>query len=236
MREPGSGSTSSSRGHNAIQGASASSVDARLIGAAASGGRSSRSGLALAALAWALLALWAASPWGRYLDHGDWTQAGLVGALCAAVPGGAVPAALYAAGWVLMLAAMMLPTALPVLLSSSADDGAAARRRAAGGAGGRGLSRGLGGFRAGRASRPTAAVAAAVRRSAWLTFNGWALGAAVLAVAGAFQFSGLKRRCLDRCRTPLGLVMARWRGRGRRARPGGSGWRTGPSASAAAGR
>ena len=74
-------------------------------------------GLALAALAWALLAVWAGSPWGRYLEHGDWTRLGLVGALCAALPGGAalVPGALYVGGWVLMLAAMMLPTALPVL-------------------------------------------------------------------------------------------------------------------------
>jgi predicted metal-binding membrane protein len=34
----------------------------------------------------------------------------------------------------------------------------------------------------------------------------------VLALAGAFQFSGLKRRCLDQCRTPLGQVMRSWRG------------------------
>ena len=27
-------------------------------------------GIALAALAWAALALWAASPWARYLEHG----------------------------------------------------------------------------------------------------------------------------------------------------------------------
>jgi len=42
------------------------------------------------------------------------------------------------------------------------------------------------------------------------------LASAVLALAGAFQLSGLKRRCLDRCRSPVGQVMARWRGR----RPG----------------
>lgn len=37
--------------------------------------------------------------------------------------------------------------------------------------------------------------------------------AAILAGAGAFQFSALKRRCLDKCRSPLGLVMTHWRGR-----------------------
>lgn len=74
-------------------------------------------GIGLAALAWLLLWAWAASPWGRYLDHGDWTRIGLMGSVCAAIPFGEslVPAALYVAGWLLMLAAMMLPTTLPLL-------------------------------------------------------------------------------------------------------------------------
>ena len=42
------------------------------------------------------------------------------------------------------------------------------------------------------------ALHALVPQSPWLTFNGWALGAAVLAIAGLFQFSDLKRRCLPR--------------------------------------
>jgi len=49
--------------------------------------------------------------------------------------------------------------------------------------------------------------------SVWLAFNGWSLGVAVLALAGAFQFSRLKYRCLDKCRMPLGFVMEHWRGR-----------------------
>jgi predicted metal-binding membrane protein len=57
------------------------------------------------------------------------------------------------------------------------------------------------------------AVGAAVGRSTWLVFNGWALGAAVLALAGLFQFSALKRRCLERCHSPLIEVMTHWRGR-----------------------
>src|SRR5687767_14007503 len=73
-------------------------------------------GLMLAALAWALLWAWSQSPWGRFLDHGGWARIGLVGAICGAPLGGALgPAAAYAGGWLLMLAAMMLPTALPVL-------------------------------------------------------------------------------------------------------------------------
>jgi predicted metal-binding membrane protein len=164
-------------------------------------------GLMLAALAWALLALWAASPWGRYLDHGGWARGGLAGSLCAAL----APGAAYVAGWSLMLAAMMLPTALPVLallqrMTARRPDGGRLVALAAAGYLAAWAGFGL------CAHLADLAVAAGVRRSAWLTFNGWALGAAVLAAAGLFQFSPLKRRCLERCRTPLGLLAARWRG------------------------
>ena len=46
----------------------------------------------------------------------------------------------------------------------------------------------------------------------WVALNGWVVGAGVLAVAGAFQFSALKYHCLDKCRTPLSFVMEYWRG------------------------
>lgn len=46
----------------------------------------------------------------------------------------------------------------------------------------------------------------------WLATHPWAPGAAVLGLAGAFQFSRLKYHCLDRCRTPLGFIMSHWHG------------------------
>src|SRR5271169_5764105 len=63
---------------------------------------------ALVAQSWIALLVWNASPYGRYLNHGDWTTLGYAGALCAALPeGGAVLSALlYATGWVVMSAAM----------------------------------------------------------------------------------------------------------------------------------
>lgn len=158
-------------------------------------------GLALAALGWALIWLWAASPWGRYLEHGGAAE------LCG--PGGG--AAAYVAGWVLMLAAMMLPTSLPVIwLFGRMTAGRRDRRRLAA-ALVAGYLAAWAGF-AVAAHLADAAVLAGVRRSAWLAVNGWVPGAAVLAGAGVFQFSGLKRRCLDRCRSPLALVMGHWRG------------------------
>ena len=70
----------------------------------------------LTGTAWLALSLWEQSPYGRYLDHPRWTDVGIAAALCRALPAGDVvlPASLYAGGWLLMIAAMMLPTALPL--------------------------------------------------------------------------------------------------------------------------
>ena len=46
----------------------------------------------------------------------------------------------------------------------------------------------------------------------WLAWHGWLIGAAIFALAGAFQFSALKQRCLDKCRAPLSFVIEHWRG------------------------
>src|SRR5512135_3213044 len=72
---------------------------------------------ALSFSAWAVLAVWSASPYARYLDHGGWDRAGALAALCRAVPQGdlLIPMLVYALAWVLMIAAMMLPTTLPLL-------------------------------------------------------------------------------------------------------------------------
>ena len=64
--------------------------------------------------AWIALLLWEQSPYGRYLDHGRWTDLGFAAAICRVLPGGDVllPGLLYAGGWLLMSAAMMLPTVM----------------------------------------------------------------------------------------------------------------------------
>ena len=71
----------------------------------------------LIGMAWIALFLWDQSPYGRYLDHGRWTELGVAAAICRVLPGGdlLLPGLLYAGGWLLMLAAMMLPTTLPLL-------------------------------------------------------------------------------------------------------------------------
>ena len=71
----------------------------------------------LVVLSWITLLVWDTSPYSRYLNHGDWSTIGLGAAVCNAVPGGAwlVPVTLYGGGWLLMSAAMMLPTSMPLI-------------------------------------------------------------------------------------------------------------------------
>jgi len=168
----------------------------------------------LVTLAWLALWAWSRSPYGRYLDHGDWTAAGPAAALCRVVPGGSfvVPAALSAVSWVLMIAAMMLPTTLSLLDAfARLVAGRSDRLRllsllglgylAAWGAFGL-LAHGL-----------HALLLAWVVSVPALVWHSWLIGAVTIAIAGAFQFSKLKYRCLEKCRTPLSFVIEHWRGR-----------------------
>jgi predicted metal-binding membrane protein len=70
----------------------------------------------LTGTAWVALWLWEQSPYGRYLDHPRWTEIGMAAAICWALPAGdmVLPLIFYSGGWLLMTAAMMLPTALPL--------------------------------------------------------------------------------------------------------------------------
>ena len=57
----------------------------------------------------------------------------------------------------------------------------------------------------------------AVEHNAWLEANAWVLGAAMVILAGIYQFTPLKYHCLDKCRSPLSFIMEHWRGRHDRA-------------------
>ena len=168
----------------------------------------------LITLAWFTILIWEQSPYGRYLDHGQWTEIGLAASLCRVLPEGQylLPALLYITGWLLMTVAMMLPTTLPLigifgrLIAGRRDRGRLLALLIAGYL----LVWGTFGL---AAHVLDAALHGLVVSIPWLTFNGWIIGAIVLAGAGAFQFSALKYRCLDRCRTPFSFVNEHWRGR-----------------------
>ena len=183
--------------------------------------REPRRDLALAALlgalslaAWGALWAWSASPYARYAAHEGWLDAGALTALCRALPGGSylVPASLYALAWVLMIAAMMLPTTYPVLgifriMTRSRPDAQRLLGLVVAGFFCAWFAFGL------FAHAVDGALAWVGGRDVRLADHAWIVGAAVLAAAGAFQFSALKYRCLEQCRTPLAFVASRWHGR-----------------------
>jgi predicted metal-binding membrane protein len=160
-------------------------------------------------LAWLSLWTWQQSPYGRFLGHEENAE----------VPGGGqylLLIVVFVAGWTLMTVAMMLPTSLPLVAL----------------------------FQSVVRKRPDQlqlvallvvgylcvwtlfalvvhaadlALHQTVERVAWLETHEWTISAATLLVAGTYQFTPLKYRCLDKCRSPLSFVMEHWRGGSERA-------------------
>jgi predicted metal-binding membrane protein len=125
-----------------------------------------------------------------------------------------VAALLALLAWQVMIAAMMLPSSLPLVrLYARASERAPERRRSmAAFIGGYALvwsAFGLAAFGA------DAGLHAVINSSPWLERHDWWIGGSVLALAGAFQFTSLKDACLDKCRHP-GQFMMRFYERGPR--------------------
>ena len=115
--------------------------------------------------------------------------------------------------WSTMMAAMMLPAALPVLGAISRMT--ASRTRAA-------TPGGVAYFAAGHllvwigfATAATLAQWALIGSDAiepmMIELRHPAVGGAVLAATGLFQWTPLKQACLSRCRAPLGFLLTEWR-------------------------
>jgi predicted metal-binding membrane protein len=169
--------------------------DRAILGAALGG---------LVVLAWLTLAVWEGSPYAAWLGH-----AGGIGPL-------PLEAALFAVGWVVMIVAMMLPSSIPLVVTFAA----LVRRR-------RNPARlvlllllgylavwGAFGLAAWIADR---GIHAAVDAVPWLAEHPQVIIATTLAGAGLWQFSPLRDRCLEACRSPLGFVVNRWQGRSERS-------------------
>jgi predicted metal-binding membrane protein len=158
----------------------------------------------LTAVAWLSLGLWSASPWARYLGHDAGAAGGAIG-----IP---LEVALFTAGWVLMIVAMMLPSSVPLVLVFRAIVG---RRPAPG----RLVALLLAGYLVVWSAFGAAAwvldrgIHAAVDAWPFLAEHPQLIIGSTLLAAGLWQFSPLRDRCLDECRSPLGFVMNRWRGR-----------------------
>jgi predicted metal-binding membrane protein len=170
---------------------------------------------ALIALAWLILWVWGRSPYGRFLAHEALGEAGLA-------DGALLPTLVFVAGWTLMTIAMMLPTSLPLVALFQT----VVRRR---------KERVhlvallITGYLAiwtlfgGVVHLADRGLHEVVERSPWLFARAWSIGAATILLAGLYQFSSLKYRCLEKCRAPLSFIAARWRGGRERARAFGIG-------------
>lgn len=115
--------------------------------------------------------------------------------------------------WAVMMAAMMLPSAAPMILLY----GTIARKRSAGGEEVAGSAIFTAGYVAVWAVFSLAAVAlqygleGAALLSPMMETTSIVLAAALLIVAGVYQWTPLKQACLRHCRSPLEFVMTQWR-------------------------
>lgn len=155
--------------------------------------------VALSGIAWLTLVAWETSPYGHLLHHAE-SGGPLAG-----------QAALFTIGWVVMIVAMMLPSSIPLVMTFAALTGRRRqpRRLVALLLAGYLVVWGLFGMAAFLADRSLHAIVASVP---WLADHPQVILAATLLGAGLWQFSPLRDRCLDACRSPLGFVMHRWRG------------------------
>ncbi len=158
----------------------------------------------VATMAW--LALWAsgASRYGFFLHHHELAHPVMVR------PGLFV--LLFVGGWAVMTVAMMLPTTLPLITAFHTIT----RRR---------MDRPLlvtlviGGYLVTWTLFGVVVYLGQVvlrwlvGASPWVAEHSWAVGGSIILLAGVFQFTSLKYRCLDKCRSPLSFVIEHWRGR-----------------------
>jgi predicted metal-binding membrane protein len=154
------------------------------------------------AAAWSIALLSAAAGYDRLLHHD------------AIIGGETVPTALglllFLAAWQVMTGAMMLPSSRPMIgLFARASQGQARPRLA--------LLAFLTAYFAVWTGFALVAIAGdaglhrLVDRWHWLDERPWMIGGTVLLLAGAFQFSPLKERCLDVCRSPVAFLWHHYR-------------------------
>jgi len=131
-------------------------------------------------------------------------------------PGGVSPAnlSLFVGGWTVMTLAMMLPTIAPVLLILQRFAGASKDAPLLVVLIGAGYVTVWVGFGA-LAYFLGLLLYGAASAGGW-TASGRVGTPFLLLLAGGFQFSSLKYRCLEKCRSPLSFVIGHWRGRTRK--------------------
>jgi predicted metal-binding membrane protein len=117
---------------------------------------------------------------------------------------------LFVLAWQAMIAAMMLPSSLPMIRLFGAASASTERR-------GRTMASFLGGYAlvwsgfGALAFLFDVVLHRLVDATPWLDDRPWLVAGTVIAAAGAFQFSSLKDRCLDQCRHPGAFLLSHYR-------------------------
>jgi len=117
---------------------------------------------------------------------------------------------LFLVAWQAMIAAMMLPSSLPLIRLFDAVSERQERP-------GRMRAAFLGGYVfvwtafGAQAFLGDVGVHTMVDSFPWLRHHSWLIAGGVLAMAGAFQFSNLKDQCLSKCRQPGPYLMSHYR-------------------------
>ena len=121
-----------------------------------------------------------------------------------------VALALFLLAWQVMIAAMMLPSSLPFFRLFATVSAGVPHPCAAFAAFLAGYAMVWTGFGA-LAFLADIAVHRTVHASPWLSARSWLIAGGVLALAGLFQFTPLKDRCLSKCRHPGAFLLPRYR-------------------------
>ncbi len=157
------------------------------------------------ALAWLALWRWGSSPAARYGHQHIHFAASSEQALFGA----------FVLGWTVMLVAMMLPTSIPLFTLFSRLTRSTAQRHLL-------LSLLIAGYLGAWIGAGILAYLAAdlLNRAAhfahWTHMHAQWLGVGSLLLAGVFQFTPLKHRCLEKCRSPFSFIAEHWTGEGNR--------------------
>lgn len=163
--------------------------------------------LTLILLAWLALSIWSFSPYARYLNHEILDELHF-----AQSSEYLLLMLIFIGGWTLMTVAMMLPTSLPLVALFHRLTHKRPNHLTLIGL----LVTGylaVWTFFGALAHAADLFVHELVHLLPWLEHNPWAISAVLLTAAGVYQFTPLKYRCLDACRSPYSFVTEHWRGR-----------------------
>ncbi len=158
--------------------------------------------VAVVGLAWFSLWAWGKSPYARFLEHD---------ALASVSREDAAFLGFFLAGWTLMVFAMMLPASLPLITLFHRMVRDRAERLWL-------VFLLIGGYITIWAAfgalvhLADLALHQGIYRVPVIDSSDRAIGAAILVLAGVYQFTPLKRHCLDKCRSPMSFIAGHWHG------------------------